>query len=58
MALPITISIDRAVALTGLGRTTIYRMLDRGEIESSKVGRRRLLRTASLMKAIGAAEHG
>lgn len=32
----------------GLGRSTIYRLLERNEIASAKVGRRRLVNLASM----------
>ncbi len=49
---PITVSIPTGCSMSGLGRSTIYRMLDAGEIESVKIGKRRLLILASLQKRL------
>jgi excisionase family DNA binding protein len=39
----ITASIQQFIKISGLGNTTIYRMLNEGELESVNVGRRRLI---------------
>jgi len=46
--LPIAMDISEACQLIGLSRTTLYREIDRGAIESRKSGRRRLILTKSL----------
>ena len=45
---PITCSVKAAVAATGLGKDTIYKMMDDGRLESSTVGGRRLIFIDSL----------
>jgi excisionase family DNA binding protein len=42
-ATPVTITINAAVARYGLGRTTLYAMMDAGTLRSVKVGWRRLI---------------
>ncbi len=46
--LPITLSIPDACHITGVQKDTIYRAINRGELRSLKVGRRRLIRLESL----------
>ena len=46
---PVTCGIGDAVAISGLGRSTIYLLLDCGVIRSYKVGRRRLVDYTSLV---------
>lgn len=41
-------SIDEAALLTGLGRTTIYKLIAQGDLRSCKIGRRRILRSIDL----------
>lgn len=45
---PITCSVKAAVAATGLGKDTIYKMMDDGCLESATVGGRRLVFVDSL----------
>ena len=45
---PITCSVKAAVAATGLGKDTIYKMLDDRRLESATVGGRRLVFVDSL----------
>lgn len=42
------ISVDDTLALMGIGRTKLYELLNANEIESVKIGRRTLIRRASL----------
>lgn len=42
-------SIAEASRLTGLGRTTLYKMMDRGELQTRKIGRRRLISAQELV---------
>jgi excisionase family DNA binding protein len=45
---PITVSIADAVQLSGLSQATLYRLIDRDELATVKIGRRRLVRLDSL----------
>ena len=45
---PAALSVQDAAAYTGLSRSTLYRMMERGELASFKIGIRRLIRTAEL----------
>ncbi len=45
---PLTMTIQTAMARTGLSRATIYRMLERGDLAAIKAGRRTLIRAESL----------
>jgi excisionase family DNA binding protein len=49
---PITVSINKTAELSGLGRTTIYGLMDSGHLESVKVGNRRLVIYSSLIDLI------
>ena len=40
---PILLTIPQAAAAIGIGRSHIYQMLARGQLEAVKVGRRRLI---------------
>lgn len=51
---PLTVSVDDAQVISGLGRTTLYRLIEAGQLETTKLGRRRLVRVDSLKKLIGA----
>ena len=61
---PLTTTIAGAIKLSGIGRTTIYRLIKSGELQSTIVGRRRLVVVASLRDLLGvpgnsaAASHG
>jgi excisionase family DNA binding protein len=39
--------------MTGLGKTTIYRLISEGRIESVAIGRRRLINVKSLLALAG-----
>jgi excisionase family DNA binding protein len=49
---PAALSIQDAAAYTGLSRSTLYRMIDRNELSSFKIGIRRLIKTDALDKLI------
>ncbi len=40
---PLALSIKSAVAYSGIGRSTLYEAIRRGEIETLKIGARRLI---------------
>jgi hypothetical protein len=48
----ITCTIKRFIEISGLSNTTVYGLLNRGEIESVSVGRRRLILLASYRKLL------
>jgi excisionase family DNA binding protein len=45
---PLSVDISEACRLIGLGRSKLYELLTAGEIQSVKVGKRRLVPMASL----------
>lgn len=49
---PITISITGAAKALGLGRTSIYAMINDGRLETVKFGRRHLIKTESIRRLI------
>lgn len=48
MAEPLLISVNEALAATGLGRTKLFELMAENKIESVRVGSRRLLPYASI----------
>jgi excisionase family DNA binding protein len=50
--LPMAVSIAQAVGLTGVGRSTLYKAIQRGELPIRKAGRRTLLLTDDLRRWI------
>ena len=51
---PITCSVKAAVAATGLGKDTLYKLMDDGRLESATVGGRRLVFVSSLQAILNA----
>ena len=51
---PITVTIDGAKKATGLGTTKIYELINTGRLETVKVGRRTLVKTASIRALVEA----
>lgn len=49
---PITITVTDALKLGGIGRNTLYKLIGRGEIKSTTIGRRRLIDYASLKERL------
>ncbi len=47
---PICVRIAAAVRLTGIGRSTLYELINAGEVETVKVGRSTFIRFASLKR--------
>jgi excisionase family DNA binding protein len=45
---PLTVTVPQALRMSGLGRTKLYELIARREIESVRVGTRRLINFASL----------
>lgn len=57
LAIPrIAYSLAEVEALSGLSRSTLYRLMARGELETVKRGRRRLV-PAKQLERLGGAEH-
>jgi excisionase family DNA binding protein len=48
----IAYSISDATKALGLGRTTIYSLISQGRLETIKLGRRTLIKAASLHKLV------
>ena len=48
-----TYSVDEAARLLGLGRSSMYELVNRGELPVVRVGRRILIPTASLAAFLG-----
>lgn len=51
-----TVSVNEACQIVGLGRSKIYELANEGRIEVVKVGRRSLVKVASLAALVGAQE--
>lgn len=49
---PLAISIGDATKVLGLGRTSIYAMIGDGRLETFKLGRRTLIKTASIRRLV------
>jgi len=45
---PMTVTIQEAVRISGLGRTKLYQLIARQELKTVTIGRRRLVNFASL----------
>lgn len=52
---PLAYSVKDAVQVSSIGRTTLYSLISSGEIETVKIGKRRLVNAASLARFVGAA---
>ncbi len=53
---PLYATIDDACRLSGLGRTSVYALVQRREVVTAKVGRKRLIQVASLVAFLRSAE--
>lgn len=45
---PMAFSVADAVAITGLGRTTLYTLMDSGQLGYCKIGKRRMIRRSDI----------
>lgn len=52
----LTVSVEDAAAMVGIGRTTLYAALGNGSLPSLKIGNRRLIRIEALKAWIAAHE--
>lgn len=50
-------SIAGAQRALGIGRTTAYRLIDAGKLEKVKIGRRTLIKVASIKALAGEEQH-
>ncbi len=44
----LAISVNQTSKILGIGKTKIYELIEDGELESVKIGRRRLIKTKSI----------
>lgn len=49
---PIATSVNGAAKVLGIGRTTVYQLINSGRLETLKLGRRTLIKTASIRALI------
>ena len=47
---PLLVSINEATKVLSLGRTSVYELIHTGELETRKMGRRRLVTVASIKR--------
>ena len=52
---PSLISVANAAVILGVSKPTVVRLLDRGELNGARVGRRRLVLMASIQKLLAGA---
>jgi len=52
---PVTLTIDGTKKATGLGTTKIYELIGQGKLDTVKIGRRTLVKTASIRALLEAA---
>jgi excisionase family DNA binding protein len=52
---PLTVTVQEACRLSGLGYVTLYKLMNEGKLQSVKVGNRRLIDYASLKGVLKAA---
>jgi excisionase family DNA binding protein len=48
----LTVTVASAKAALGIGHTTIYRLINQGKLDTIKLGRRTLVKTASIRKLV------
>ena len=47
---PLLVSVQQAARMLGIGRTSIYQLINSGELQTMKLGRRRLITIESLRR--------
>jgi len=52
-----TCSVAEACSAAGFGRTKLYELMDDGAVETTKIGRRRLVRVSSLLRLLAQEHH-
>jgi len=55
---PLATSINDAAKALSLGRTSIYALIKEGRLETVKLGRRTLIKTASIRALVGGPARG
>jgi len=50
----LTVSVNEALRVTGIGRTLLYDLIDSGQLRRVKVGRRTLIRFDDLQRLVSA----
>ena len=50
---PICASVNDTARVLGIGRTKVYELINAGQLETVKIGRRTLVRTASIRSVVG-----
>ncbi|MCP3732139.1 helix-turn-helix domain-containing protein [Sphingomonas sp. MG17] len=50
--LPITVRIPAAIRMTGIGRSKLYQLIARGEIDMAKIGTATLITVESLQRLV------
>ena len=53
---PVTVSVEDAAMLLGIGRTVAYRLVNAGDLRSVKIGRRRLVVRSSIEEFVARLE--
>lgn len=48
----LTVTVDSAKKALGVGRTTIYELINSGKLDTVKIGRRRLVKAASIRSLV------
>jgi excisionase family DNA binding protein len=56
LGLPVTVSVEEAAMLLGIGRTVAYRLVLASELRSVKIGRRRLVVRTSIEEYVARLE--
>ena len=54
---PICCSIKEAISASGLPRSTLYELMAAGKLDSVKIGKRRLIRVASLEQLLSRVQY-
>jgi excisionase family DNA binding protein len=52
---PVSVTIPDACKAIGVGRTTVYELIDDGKLDAIKVGGRRLIKVSSIRRLVGEA---
>lgn len=52
---PITVTVNDAKRVLGVGHTTLYRLIGEGKLATMKIGRRTLVKTDSIRALVEAA---